>query len=99
MRRISMRLRCVQGAAASGHLGYDPFFLGASASMATVATAQGGIRLRLLGEPKLDLGTDAFPLERKDAALLALLAIDGAIARSKAAALLMARCRRRRRTQ
>ena len=58
----------MQGAAASGHLGYDPFFLGASASMATVATAQGGIRLRLLGEPKLDLGTDAFPLERKDAA-------------------------------
>ena len=56
--------------------------------MATVATAQGGIRLRLLGEPKLDLGTDAFPLERKDAALLALLAIDGAIPRSKAAALL-----------
>jgi DNA-binding SARP family transcriptional activator len=56
--------------------------------MATVATAQGGIRLRLLGEPKLDLGTDAFSLERKDAALLALLAIDGATARGKAAALL-----------
>ncbi len=56
--------------------------------MATVATTQGGIRLQLLGEPKLDLGTDAFPLERKDAALFALVAIDGAIPRSKAAALL-----------
>jgi hypothetical protein len=50
--------------------------------MATRATtAQMGIRLQLLGEPKLDLGSDAFPLERKDAALLALLAIDGATTR------------------
>ena len=45
--------------------------------MATDATPQTGIRLQLLGEPTLDLGSESFPLERKDAALLALLAIDG----------------------
>jgi DNA-binding SARP family transcriptional activator len=56
--------------------------------MATDATPQAGIRLQLLGEPTLDLGSESFPLERKDAALLALLAIDGAIPRAKAAALL-----------
>ena len=51
-------------------------------------TAHAGIRLQLLGEPKVDLGADAFALERKDAALLALLAVDGATTRGKAAALL-----------
>ena len=56
--------------------------------MATDATPQTGIRLQLLGEPTLDLGSESFPLERKDAALLALLAIDGVTGRSKAAALL-----------
>ncbi len=56
--------------------------------MATDATPQTGIRLQLLGEPKLGPGSDSFPLERKDAALLALLAIDGVTARGKAAALL-----------
>ena len=56
--------------------------------MATDATPQTGIRLQLLGEPKLGLGGDSFPLERKDAALFALLAIDGVTARGKAAALL-----------
>ena len=56
--------------------------------MATDATPQTGIRLQLLGEPTLDLGSESFPLERKDAALLALLAIDGVTGRGKAAALL-----------
>ena len=56
------------------------------AQMATAAATQPGIRLRLLGEPSLELGPDAFSLERKDAALLALLAIDGATPRGKAAA-------------
>ncbi len=56
--------------------------------MATDATPQTSIRLQLLGEPKLDLGSDSFALERKDAALFALLAIDGVTARGKAAALL-----------
>ena len=56
--------------------------------MAAGTSTQTGIRLQLLGEPKLDLGGEAFPLERKDAALLALLAVDGATTRGKAAALL-----------
>ena len=66
---------------------YDPCFC-ASAPMAAGTSTQTGIRLQLLGEPKLDLGGEAFPLERKDAALLALLAVDGATTRGKAAALL-----------
>ncbi|HKO67838.1 MAG TPA: BTAD domain-containing putative transcriptional regulator, partial [Burkholderiaceae bacterium] len=56
--------------------------------MATDATSRAGIRLQLLGEPRLDLGSESFPLERKDAALLALLAIDGVTARGRAATLL-----------
>ena len=56
--------------------------------MAAGTSTQTGIRLQLLGEPKLDLGGETFPLERKDAALLALLAVDGATTRGRAAALL-----------
>jgi DNA-binding SARP family transcriptional activator len=52
-------------------------------------TAAVTARLQLLGEPRLLLAAgDAHPLERKDAALLALLVIDGPTARAKAAALL-----------
>lgn len=47
--------------------------------------------VRLLGAPSLAVaGAAAQPLERRDAALLALLALEGALARSRAAALLWA---------
>jgi DNA-binding SARP family transcriptional activator len=49
------------------------------------------LRAQLLGAPQLCVqGRDALPLERHDAALLALLAIEGAMPRARAAALLWA---------
>jgi DNA-binding SARP family transcriptional activator len=56
----------------------------AAATRATIAA-----RLQLVGEPRLELGPDAaFVLERKDAALLALIAIDGPAPRARVAAML-----------
>jgi DNA-binding SARP family transcriptional activator/tetratricopeptide (TPR) repeat protein len=53
------------------------------------AVARCVARVELLATPRLLLGADrAVPLERKDAALLALLAIDGPVPRARAAALL-----------
>lgn len=61
--------------------------MGADAS--TPQSPPAAAQVQLLGEPRLLLGRDgAHPLERKDAALLALLAIDGPVPRSRAAALL-----------
>lgn len=60
-------------------------FTGANTSAMRTAS---DIRLQLLGDPKLEVADGAFPLERKDAGLLALLAVDGPIPRGKAAALL-----------
>ena len=50
--------------------------------------AVAGVRVCLLGQPRLawDDGRSK-PLERRDAALLALLALDGAVPRARAAAL------------
>ncbi len=48
------------------------------------------IRVRLTGAPQLLLGDGAHELERREAALLAVIAIEGPIPRSKAAALLWA---------
>jgi DNA-binding SARP family transcriptional activator len=57
--------------------------------MATADTpTQGAIRLHLLGDPKLETGAGRLSLERKDAALLALLAIEQAVPRGRMAALL-----------
>jgi DNA-binding SARP family transcriptional activator len=56
---------------------------------AATTTRPAAAHLLLLGEPRLLMAdTSAHPLERKDAALLALLAVDGATPRSKAASLL-----------
>jgi DNA-binding SARP family transcriptional activator len=56
---------------------------------AATTTRPAAAQLLLLGEPRLLLaGGPAYPLERKDAALLAILAVDGATPRSKAAGLL-----------
>jgi DNA-binding SARP family transcriptional activator len=43
------------------------------------------LRLHLLGPPGLVAGAQRWPLERKDAALLAMLALDGALPRNDAA--------------
>lgn len=60
--------------------------------MRSPAAPDGGCvaaRIRLLGAPSLGVGGGAAqPLGRRDAALLALLAFEGALARSRAAALL-----------
>ena len=57
-----------------------------TATITEEATAP--LRLRLLGAPRLELANGAAqPLERRTAALLALLAINGATPRAKAAAL------------
>lgn len=50
------------------------------------AAAVGAAALRLLGAPQLLLDGRAHPLERRDAALLALLALDGPLPRARAAA-------------
>lgn len=56
---------------------------------AATSTRPAAARLLLLGEPRLLLADgSAHALERKDAALLALLAVDGATPRAKAASLL-----------
>ncbi|HUL65683.1 MAG TPA: BTAD domain-containing putative transcriptional regulator [Burkholderiaceae bacterium] len=51
-------------------------------------TNTGSARIELVGVPRLVLAGDARELERKDAALLALLAIEGPTARARAAGLL-----------
>src|SRR5262245_14055176 len=51
-------------------------------------TNTGSARIELVGVPRLVLAGNARELERKDAALLALLAIDGPTARARAAGLL-----------
>ncbi len=57
--------------------------------MDTDATGNTTTRIELVGTPRLVLGDASIhPLERKDAALLALLAIDGPLPRGRAAALL-----------
>jgi DNA-binding SARP family transcriptional activator len=60
-----------------------------AASAAGASTRPATAVLQLLGEPHLLLAAGAaYPLERKDAALLSLLAIEGPTARARAAALL-----------
>ena len=56
---------------------------------AATSTRPAAANLLLVGEPRLLLADgSAHPLERKDAALLAILAVDGATPRGKAASLL-----------
>jgi DNA-binding SARP family transcriptional activator len=62
--------------------------LAESPMAAASSTRRDAIRLQLLGEPKLIAGGSHQPLERKDAALLAMLAVDGPTPRIKVAALL-----------
>jgi DNA-binding SARP family transcriptional activator len=59
-----------------------------TASPAASPGVPAGVQARLLGPPHLVLRTGTHALERKDAALLALLALEGPTARDRAAALL-----------
>jgi DNA-binding SARP family transcriptional activator len=58
------------------------------ASSAAAPAAASTVPLRLLGQPQLVLGDVVHALERKDAALLALLALEGVTDRERAASLL-----------
>jgi len=57
--------------------------------MVDATTTVGTVRVELLGAPRLVLaGSEDHPLERKDAALLAMLALDGKCVRTRVAAFL-----------
>jgi DNA-binding SARP family transcriptional activator/tetratricopeptide (TPR) repeat protein len=81
---VGLRIAELSSDSSMGHQGEQ-------GSHEKTADPSGKVRLRLLGAPQLLTGgAGTYVLERRDAALLALLAIEGPMPRNRAAALLWA---------